>query len=191
MAEDMVVRIAPDSLTSRLWLIRDCIEQELGFEGLDRLTDKYHDKAWDHAPAIRRKTRQEKQANRQGNNGPQQQHQQYHEDQAQPNTQNKQQRQPSQKSSRHPDKGYESSRAIPPGFPYDPAKDPGMYGSERGQERYGRDDRYSEDGRSEYKAPGPGFKVHPPSRGREDYNGTRGMQVEVSSHPDDITNVQS
>jgi hypothetical protein len=96
----------------------------------------------------------------------------------QQNAQRKQQQQPSQKSSRHPDKGYESSRAIPPGFAYDPAKDPEMGG---GQERYGRDDRYYEDdARSEYKPPGPGFKV-PRERGRDEYNGSRGMQVEVNS----------
>jgi hypothetical protein len=49
-----------------------------------------------------------------------------------------------------------------------------------GQERYGRDDRYYEDdARSEYKPPGPGFKL-PRERGRDEYNGSRGMQVEVS-----------
>jgi hypothetical protein len=148
------------------------------------LTDKYHDKAWDHAPAITKKARQEAKANRQGHNGPQKQHQQYHDDKAQQNAeqqqqkQQQQQQQPSQRSSRHPDKGYESSRAIPPGFPYDPKNDPEM----GAQERYERDDRYYEDdARSEYKPPGPGFKIPRESRGRDEYNSTRGMQVEVSS----------
>jgi len=51
-----------------------------------------------------------------------------------------------------------------------------MYSPHGGNDGYGKEDGYHETERNGYRAPGPGFKV--PS-GRDEYNGSRGVQVAV------------
>ena len=81
-----------------------------------------------------------------------------------------------QESYRHPDKGYKTSRSSPPEDVSDYESDLEMYGSDRRNDGYRKEDSYYKMERNDYRAPGPGFKV--PS-GRDEYNGSRGVEVAV------------
>ncbi len=145
-------------------------KQELGFEGLDRFTDKYWDKTYDHLPSLPKSAKKKRQLQQQ-----QQQSQQNAQGQT---TQNGQQpTYPNENHSRHPDKGY-SSRSVAPEGANGYNSDPEMYAPDSGQDRYGRDPRYYEPEQNGYRAPGPGFKV---PRGRDGPSDSRDMQVAVRS----------
>ncbi|OAL57369.1 hypothetical protein IQ07DRAFT_34933 [Pyrenochaeta sp. DS3sAY3a] len=132
---------------------------ELGFEGVDKFAQKYHDKVYDHLPALPPLGKKDSR----GRQSSQSQ---------QTNQQRQQQRQP-------PDEGYSRPRSGPP--PDDNYIDNRrMYAPDRQDERDYRSERdyrgerYYEDERVEYKGPGAGALV---ARGRDDFSDTRGYQV--------------
>lgn len=134
---------------------------ELGFEGVDRFAERYHDKVYDHLPPLGKKN----------SRGKQQQ-----SSQSQQTSQQQQQQQQGQQ----PDDGYSRPRSGPP--PDDPYIDTRrMYASDRqderdyrSSERDYRGERYYEDERVEYKGPAAGALV---ARGRDDFSDTRGYQA--------------
>ncbi|KAF1846252.1 uncharacterized protein K460DRAFT_281915, partial [Cucurbitaria berberidis CBS 394.84] len=126
---------------------------ELGFEGLDKVTDKYHDKVYDHLPAWKRKQMKEDQQDQQG----QQRSQQGRPDQQ-------------QRSSQHPDKGYSRPRSAPSRDENRYEDDAEMYAPDRRQERDYRD---ANDERSYYNGPNPGAVV---PRDRDEPNKARGFE---------------
>ncbi|KAF1935328.1 hypothetical protein EJ02DRAFT_516509 [Clathrospora elynae] len=150
---------------------------ELGFEGLDKATDKYHDRVYDHMPAVPRPGSKKEQQQQQRD-----QHRENQENEQYPRDQYNQRDQDSRYSSQHPDKGYSHHRSGPPtnGNYYE--DDPEMYapdGQREYESRYG-DDRYDDEEHGEYRAPGPGMQV---SRGRDEYNNTRSLQVAPYQEP--------
>ncbi|KAH6882497.1 hypothetical protein BKA58DRAFT_20607 [Alternaria rosae] len=139
---------------------------ELGFEGLDKFTDKYFDKTYDRLPAFPKSAKKKRKLQAQSG--------QYRQNaQGQPVQNAQQPSYPAQNASRHPDKGYTSPRSAAPKSVDGYNSDPEMYAPDYGQDRYGPDARYYETEQNDHRAPGPGFKV---PRGRDGPSDTRDMQ---------------
>lgn len=157
-------------------------QQELGFEGVDKFADKYHDQVYDHLPARKKKRNQEEKQNRENNrqNPQEQQSRELPQEQQDRSPRSPRSRQNQQQpSSRHPDKGYPRPRSAPSGDKIDYEDDPEMYAPDRRQERDYRgasDERYREDERSYYNGPDAGAVV---PRGHNDFNQSRGYGVAV------------
>ncbi|KAI4624017.1 hypothetical protein J4E80_003829, partial [Alternaria sp. BMP 0032] len=138
---------------------------ELGFEGLDKFTDKYFDRTYDRLPAFPKTGKKKRKLQAQQN--------QFQQNAQGPPVQNAHQSSyPAQTASRNPDKEYTSPRSVPKSVDgYN--SDPEMYAPDYRQDRYGPDDRYYETEQNDHRAPGPGFKV---PRGRDGPSDTRDMQ---------------
>lgn len=163
-------------------------DQELGFEGVDKFADKYHDKVYDRLPAIpvgtRKQNRQEQaqtRKDRQHNQWPDQQNPQTEKDQRA--ISNSHTNHNHQQYSSHPDKRYLPNRPRSSGKENGFRDDMSMssYAPDRRTEwdyRGGGDERYYEDERIHYKGPDTATTV---PRGRDASNNTRGQQMTVSS----------
>ncbi|KAJ4364139.1 hypothetical protein N0V83_009594 [Neocucurbitaria cava] len=136
---------------------------ELGFEGFNKVTDKYHDRAYDRLPNMKRKKKRESQ------------------DRAKAEGQSDQQQQ-QQRSPRQSDDNNSRPRSGPP---RDSPRDRGakeyrsdskMYSPERGQERdsRGASERYYDN--VGFNSDGPNTGATPP-RDRDDYSKSRGFEV--------------
>ncbi|KAF2848451.1 hypothetical protein T440DRAFT_166070 [Plenodomus tracheiphilus IPT5] len=177
---------------------------ELGFEGVDKFADKYHDKVYDHLPAVpigkrrhnqqqqaqTRKTRQDNQRYEAHLENGQQPPPDLRGERGPPDRQHKERHLPNPPSDYqpyqpHPDKGYSRNRSGPPGAENGYRDDTSMssYGpSPRSERDYQpkNADRYYEDERIYYNGPDPATAV---PRGREIVNGMRGQQMTAYQQP--------